>query len=187
MTDRMTGRSQRGEDRELIALRSPVLRYPGADDFVDTSDDDDVRFAEVAPQEEEFADFLPRTGSRPPGETAELLAAREVKVDREPDEVALEDQEGGDDPVRMYLREIGKVCLLSANDEKRLARQMEEAKHIERIEKRWTEEHGRRPTGVDITLAVLAELHQSKRVLESVVKHLNLGYGTIPEYIGNPI
>jgi len=199
MTDRMMGGSQSGEDRELIALRGQVLRCPGADEFVDTSDDDDEprqqvlpRFAEVAPQEEEFADFLPRTGPRPPGETAELLAAREVKVDaeekpeREPDGLALEDQEGIDDPVRMYFREIGKVCLLSAKDEKRLARQMEEAKHIERIEKRWTEEHGHRPTGVDITLAVLEELHQSKRVLESVVNHLNLGNGTIPEYIGNP-
>src|SRR5688572_29363305 len=33
--------------------------------------------------------------------------------------VPLEDQEGIDDPVRMYLREIGKVFLLSAADEKR--------------------------------------------------------------------
>src|SRR3954447_19196628 len=40
--------------------------------------------------------------------------------------VPLEDQEGIDDPVRMYLREISKVFLLSAADEKRLARQMEE-------------------------------------------------------------
>src|SRR5947208_5573426 len=47
--------------------------------------------------------------------------------------VPLEDQEGIDDPVRMYLREIGKVFLLSAADEKRLARQMEEGKHIERL------------------------------------------------------
>ena len=195
----MTAGSQSGEDRERVALRGQGLHRPGADEFVDTSDDDEEprvqvlpRFAEVRPREEELADFLPQTGPRPPGETAELLAAPEVKVDaeeepeREPDGVALEDQEGIDDPVRMYLHEIGKVYLLSAKDEKRLARQMEEAKHIERIEKRWTEEHGHRPTGVNITLAVLEELHQSKRVLESVVKHLNLGNGTMPEYIGNP-
>jgi len=195
----MTGGSQSGEDREHVALRGQVLRRAGADEFVDTSDDDDEpsqqvlpRFAEVSPQEEEVVPVLPRAEPWPPGETAELLAAPEVKVDaeeepeREPDGVALEDQEGTDDPVRMYLREIGKVYLLSAKDEKRLARQMEETKHIERIEKRWTEEHGHRPTGVDITLAVVEELHQSKRVVESVVKHLNLGNGAIPEYIGNP-
>ena len=199
MTDRMTGGSQSGEDREHVALRRQVLRRPGADEFVDTSDDDDEprrqvlpRFAEVSPQEEEVVPVLPRAEPRPPGETAELLAAPEVTVDaeeepeREPDGVTLEDQEGIDDPVRMYLREIGKVHLLSAKDEKRLARQMEEAKHIERIEKRWTEEHGRPPTGAETTLAILQELLQSKSVFESVVKHLKLGKGTIPEYIGNP-
>ena len=199
MTEKMTGGSQSGEDQEHVALRGQVLHRPGADEFVDTSDDDEEprvqvlpRFAEVSPQEEEVVPVLPRAEPRPPGETAELLAAPEVKVDaeeepeRELDEVTLEDQDGIDDPVRMYLREIGKVHLLSAKDEKRLARQMEEAKHIERIEKRWTEEQGHHPTGVYITLAVLDELHQSRRVFDSVVKHLHLGKGTIPEYIGNP-
>ena len=37
---------------------------------------------------------------------------------------------GIDDPVRMYLREIGKVPLLTAQDEKRLARAMEERDHV---------------------------------------------------------
>jgi RNA polymerase primary sigma factor len=156
----MTGGSQSDEDREDVALRHQVLRRPGADEFVDTSDDDDEpgrqvlpRFAEVSPQEEGMT---------------------------------LEDQEGIDDPARMYFREIGKVRLLSAKDEKRLARQMEEAKHIERVEKRWTEEHGHRPTGVYITLAVLDELYRSGCVFDSVVMHLHLGKGTIPQHITDP-
>ena len=40
---------------------------------------------------------------------------------------------GIDDPVRMYLREIGKVPLLTAEDEKRLARAMEEWIHVDAI------------------------------------------------------
>ncbi len=36
-----------------------------------------------------------------------------------------------DDPVRMYLREIGRVGLLKAADERKLAREMEEWKYIE--------------------------------------------------------
>src|SRR5947209_5898559 len=56
--------------------------------------------------------------------------------------VPLEDQEGIDDPVRMYLREIGKVFLLSAADEKHLARQMEEGQHIEHIEETWVDANG---------------------------------------------
>ena len=40
---------------------------------------------------------------------------------------------GIDDPVRMYLREIGKVPLLTAQDEKRLARAMEERDHLIKV------------------------------------------------------
>ena len=43
------------------------------------------------------------------------------------EQVALTAQEAIDDPVRMYLREIGKVRLLTAKDERVLARKMEEA------------------------------------------------------------
>ncbi len=46
----------------------------------------------------------------------------------------------------MYLREIGKVFLLSAADEKHLARQMEEGQHIEAIEHTWESESGIEPT-----------------------------------------
>ena len=35
-----------------------------------------------------------------------------------------------DDPVRMYLREIGRVSLLTAKDERALARRMEAGKHV---------------------------------------------------------
>src|SRR6266581_1235384 len=73
--------------------------------------------------------------------------------------VPLEDQEGIDDPVRMYLREIGKVFLLSAADEKRLARQMEEGQHIEAIELAWVEEHGQPPTAVETALILFEQLH----------------------------
>src|SRR5438876_604017 len=49
----------------------------------------------------------------------------------------LETQEGIDDPVRMYLREIGRVYLLTAADEKRLARQMEESKYLKLLDNQW--------------------------------------------------
>ena len=49
-----------------------------------------------------------------------------------------EDLEGSDlidDPVRMYLREIGRVHLLTAADERSLAKQIVGCKHIEQLEK----------------------------------------------------
>ncbi len=87
---------------------------------------------------------------------------------------ALEDQEGIDDPVRMYLREIGKVFLLSAADEKRLARQMEEGQHIEAIENTWREERHAEPSAVDIAMTLFEQLSLLKPVLDLAVKHLNL-------------
>ena len=87
---------------------------------------------------------------------------------------ALEDQEGIDDPVRMYLREIGKVYLLSAADEKRLARQMEECQHIEAIEQAWTREHGVSPTAVEVALTLLEQLNQLRPVLDLAVSYLRL-------------
>ena len=72
--------------------------------------------------------------------------------------VPLEDQEGIDDPVRMYLREIGKVFLLSAADEKHLARQMEEGQHIEAIEHTWREVHEAEPTAVEVALTLFEQL-----------------------------
>jgi RNA polymerase primary sigma factor len=196
----MVGRSQNGEDPDRVFLRAKPSREGVDDEFVDASDSDEEEpvedafphFAESETHEEEIVPPLARTGHRTPGEAAELFAEPAVKVEeeeepeRELEAVALEDQEGIDDPVRMYLREIGKVYLLSAEDEKRLARQMEETKHIERIEKRWAEEHGRPPAGAETTLAILQELLQSKRVFETAVKYLKLGKGSLPQHIADP-
>jgi RNA polymerase primary sigma factor len=88
--------------------------------------------------------------------------------------VPLEDQEGIDDPVRMYLREIGRVFLLSAADEKHLARQMEEGQHIEAIELTWVEEHGEEPLAVEVALTLFEQLNLLKPVLDIAVRYLKL-------------
>jgi RNA polymerase primary sigma factor len=88
--------------------------------------------------------------------------------------IPLEEQEGVDDPVRMYLREIGKVYLLSGADEKRLARDMEEAKHLAAIEKRWFADHHRTPTGQEILLSLIDEYHQSQKCVKFVCKDLGI-------------
>ena len=103
------------------------------------------------------------------------------------EDVPIEDQEGIDDPVRMYLREIGKVYLLTANDEKRLARAMEEGKHIQRIERRWLEEHGRLPHSSEIVLSLLSELHDHRRFTNAIVKHLGLGKATLSQRVADPV
>jgi RNA polymerase primary sigma factor len=103
----------------------------------------------------------------------------------EKETIPLEEQEGIDDPVRMYLREIGKVYLLSGADEKRLARQMEEAKHVESIEKAWLEHHHRLPTGQEILLTLLEQYHQSQKCVKFVCKDVGVRAGLISDLIAN--
>ena len=69
-----------------------------------------------------------------------------------------EQGEGTDDPVRLYLREIGRVFLLTAADEKFLAREMEEGNWIHDIEEEFHQDHGRDPTALEIFLSLIAQL-----------------------------
>jgi RNA polymerase primary sigma factor len=119
------------------------------------------------------------------GEWAETGARAKLKEEAGGD-LELEEQEGIDDPVRMYLREIGKVHLLTAQDEKRLARQMEDGKHIQRLEKNWQEANGFPPTAVDVMIALLEEVHRLSPVKDVVVKALGLKGLPLARFIGEP-
>ncbi len=85
-----------------------------------------------------------------------------------------EAQDSVDDPVRMYLREIGKVYLLSGADEKRLARHMEEGNHVEHIEQTWVDDHGASPKGSEILFCLLDQLHEERTTLQSLANALNV-------------
>ena len=88
--------------------------------------------------------------------------------------VPLEDQEGIDDPVRMYLREIGKVFLLTADDEKRLARQMEEGKHLERLEMACESATGRRPDAAELAYMLYSELADLSETAAATERYLKV-------------
>ena len=133
---------------------------------------------------------LPRLTRQMPlalGEWAESRARAKLKGDEAVAvDADLAEQEGIDDPVRMYLREIGKVHLLTAQDEKRLARQMEDGKHIQRLEKNWQELNGYPPTAVDVTIALLEEVHALWPAKNVVVKALGLKGLPLARLIGEP-
>ena len=93
---------------------------------------------------------------------------------------------GIDDPVRMYLREIGKVPLLTAADEKRLARAMEEWIHVEAIQLRFREEHDREPSYAEILVELLREFHQERPIYQSVSRYLKLPRQSVSERIADP-
>src|SRR6266496_3330496 len=95
-----------------------------------------------------------RVSTRSPIEMEEWGEAPDKLDEVEPEVGDIELEEGIDDPVRMYLREIGKVSLLTADDEKKLARSMEESDYIHRIEQAHFEQFGRNARAVDVLVGL---------------------------------
>ena len=91
-----------------------------------------------------------------------------------PLELELRELEIADDPVRMYLHEIGRVSLLTAQQEKTLARSKEEKDYIERIEEECSGKLSRPPSAIDILVALLERLVQAFPLLQVVEEQLAL-------------
>ena len=83
-------------------------------------------------------------------------------------------EEEVDDPVRMYLHEIGRVPLLTAADEKVLARRIDEGRRINEIRHGWLQKYGRLPSATQIILTMLKELGEVATVIQFLRERLNL-------------
>ena len=137
------------------------------EDAVDDADADDETVEELggapaaatADESGEEPAVAPRIAPRTAIELEEWGEPAVAKLEEaEREIVTAELEEGIDDPVRMYLREIGKVNLLTAANEKTLARSMEEGDYIQRIENRFFEETGRRTRGADLIVTTEKDL-----------------------------
>jgi len=111
---------------------------------------------EPADLEEEWGDKTERGAKSAPG------------LEVEPEEQPV------DDPVLMYLREIGKVSLLTANDEKVLASKLEEAKYLEKIEGLRFQHYGRYPLAVNTTIYLLRHLLTTWPMVDILVKRFDI-------------
>ncbi|MBF8265795.1 MAG: RNA polymerase primary sigma factor, partial [Dehalococcoidia bacterium] len=116
----------------------------------------------------------PDLETMPPEDWAEiqkLEAEAEAEIEAEP---AIEEQEAIDDPVRLYLREIGRVPLLKAAEEKILAKQMEEGRYLKRLKDKSFQEHGRPPAPTEIAHSLLVHLVQYIYLVQPLQKHLDI-------------
>jgi RNA polymerase primary sigma factor len=89
-------------------------------------------------------------------------------VDFVPDRFA-----GGFDNIRLYLREIGNVPLLSAENERIVARQIEMARHISAISS-GLENQGRQVAAAQVFLEIIRELGKSSEIISQLQKHFEL-------------
>lgn len=89
-------------------------------------------------------------------------------------EVVLAEHEAIDDPVRMYLHEIGKYPLLNAKLERELASKIEPYKYIENIKYHFKNNLNKFPSMSDYIIQMLKNLADCDIVIDKVSAHLNV-------------
>ena len=82
-----------------------------------------------------------------------------------------------DDPVRMYLREIGRVSLLKAAEERTLAREMEASKHVEMLEGELTSPEGVPPRAWQVVLHMINRVCEGEYLANALCRYAGLSVG----------
>ncbi len=114
-------------------------------------------------------------------ETTEEVTAKEAKPI-----IGLED-EIIDDSARMYLREIGKVPLLTAVEERELSSKIERSRHLGKIEDAYFRKHRKFPSASDVVIDLISRLYKAHPVIELIKEHLDIDRSYSPvETITNP-
>jgi len=126
------------------------------------SGDEDLHLAgEEVGQEEEFSklEIIPQK--------------REVELDK--------------DSLNLYFDEVGQTALLNGEETKILTSQIEEGKHLVRLEKDWIAEHGAQPSAIDLLLALMERFSRARSLFETLYQYLELpSHGSIAEKVSNP-
>ena len=92
-----------------------------------------------------------------------------------------------DDPVRMYLREIGRVDLLKAAEERILARRFEAVRHINALEYDLASPESRQLRAWMIVWHFLNHIATHHDVISAVARYHGIGYsGRLSEVLAHP-
>ncbi len=91
--------------------------------------------------------------------------------------IGLEDHEVIDDSVRMYLREIGQVPLLTAAQERTLSGAIERGRHLAKLEDAHFRKHKADLSAVDLTVDLIGRIVRTCPVLDVVRRQLGIADG----------
>ena len=119
------------------------------------------------------------------------LANKEVDQEDEVSELRITPPkrglELGEDSLNLYLAEVGKTPLLDAEETKVLGGQIEEGKHLARLEEDWVAEHGAQPSAIDLLLALAERLSRARSLFETLYQYLELpSHGSIADKVSHP-
>jgi len=124
------------------------------------------------------ADVIEEPGTASEEETVLEIEPVVEDLEEEPALAVLDadEQEVGDDPVRLYLHEIGRVSLLTARDEKTTARRIELGKRIREI-RRELEKQGKHPSATEVFLIAIREVGQAINLIRVMQEHFGIPSG----------
>jgi RNA polymerase primary sigma factor len=105
---------------------------------------------------------------------ADLLESDDALDDPAADSTADEDFAAIEDPVKMYLREIGRGQLLTADDERCLACRLEERVKYRQVSEQLLRAIGRLPLPEEITAALLVRVRANLAALPIITGALGL-------------
>lgn len=126
-----------------------------------------------------------------PGDEDFYLADEEAGQDEELSRVEAIAQEPkfelGEDLVNLYFTEVGQTPRLNDEETKMLASQIEDGKHLVRLEEDWTAEHGTQPSAIDLLLHLVKRLSQAPLLFETLCQYLEVpSHGSIAEKLSHP-
>jgi len=169
----------RGKEHGFVTDEEILQAFPEPEENIDQIDDlydalmtTGVQVVESGTKGEGVSEEL----IVPPWEEMKIIEAEEEPIVPEVTTVVeeIEDHEIVDDSVRMYLREIGRVPLLTWEGEKHLAMQMEEGKCQADIAERLERQLGRAATAAEIIRDIYRRLYNDWNIVERLCTYLGL-------------
>ena len=93
----------------------------------------------------------------------------------------------GEDSLNLYLAEVGQTPLLTVDETRVLCSQIEEGKHLARIEEDWVAKHGVKPLATDLLSALSERFSRSHSLFETLYQYLELPSGeSIEDRVSHP-